>query len=283
MTTYQQLLRNSKLDPIDARLLLQHVLQVNHAWLISHRDDDASEEQIAAFRQLLARRADGEPVAYLLGEREFYSRNFQVRPGVLIPRPETELLVELALARMPPASNGKLLDLGTGSGIVAVTLALERPGWQVEALDISADALAVAQDNVRQLGAGNLRLRQSDWYSALAADETFQLIVSNPPYIRANDQHLAQGDLRFEPPGALTDFADGLSCIRRIIRGCRQHLQPQGWLLFEHGYDQAQDCRQLLLQAGFEQVASVADLAGIERVTLGQRPASSIAMATNQP
>ena len=283
MTTYKQLLRNSNIDLIDARLLLQHVLQVNHAWLISHRDDEASEAQIEAFQQLLARRVAGEPVAYLLGEREFYSRSFQVRPGVLIPRPETELLVELALARMPPASSGKLLDLGTGSGIVAVTLALERPGWQVEALDISADALAVAQDNARQLGAGNLRLRQSDWYSALAADEAFQLIVSNPPYIRANDEHLAQGDLRFEPPGALTDFADGLSCIRRIIEGCQQHLLPQGWLLFEHGYDQAQDCRQLMLQAGFEQVASVADLAGIERVTLGQRPASSIAMATNQP
>lgn len=273
MTTYQQLLRNSKLDPIDARLLLQHVLQVNHAWLISHRDDDASEAQIAAFQQLLARRAAGEPVAYLLGEREFYSRSFQVRPGVLIPRPETELLVELALARMPPASSGKLLDLGTGSGIVAVTLALERPGWQVEALDISGDALAVAHDNARQLGAGNLHLRQSDWYSALAADEAFQLIVSNPPYIRADDQHLAQGDLRFEPPGALTDFADGLSCIRQIIAGCTQHLQPQGWLLFEHGYDQAQECRLLLQQSGFEQVSSVADLAGIERVTLGQKPA----------
>lgn len=273
MTTYQQLLRNSKLDPIDARLLLQHVLQVNHAWLISHRDDDASQEQIAAFQQLLARRAAGEPVAYLLGEREFYSRSFQVRPGVLIPRPETELLVELALARMPPASSGKLLDLGTGSGIVAVTLALERTCWQVEAVDISSDALAVAQDNARQLGAGNLRLRQSDWYSALAGDEAFQLIVSNPPYIRADDEHLAQGDLRFEPPGALTDFADGLSCIRQIIAGCAQHLLPQGWLLFEHGYDQAQDCRQLLLQAGFQQVASVADLAGIERVTLGQKPA----------
>ena len=268
---------------MDARLLLQHVLKCDHAWLISHRDDTASDAQIAAFRRLLARRTAGEPVAYLLGEREFYSRSFQVRPGVLIPRPETELLVELALARMPPASSGKLLDLGTGSGIVAVTLALERPGWQVEALDISADALAVAQDNARQLGAGNLRLRRSDWYSALAADEAFQLIVSNPPYIRANDEHLAQGDLRFEPPGALTDFADGLSCIRQIIAGCTQHLLPQGWLLFEHGYDQAQDCRQLLLQAGFEQVASVADLAGIERVTLGQRPASSIAMATNQP
>ena len=167
MTTYQQLLRNSKLDPIDARLLLQHVLQVNHAWLISHRDDDASEAQIAAFQQLLAR----EPVAYLLGEREFYSRSFQVRPGVLIPRPETELLVELALARMPPASSGKLLDLGTGSGIVAVTLALERPGWQVEALDISGDALAVAHDNARQLGAGNLRLRQGRGDEAIVAYE----------------------------------------------------------------------------------------------------------------
>lgn len=273
MTTYQQLLRDSSLDPIDARLLLQHVLGVSHAWLISHRDESPNPQQLDAFRQLWARRVAGEPVAYLLGEREFFSRSFRVSPDVLIPRPETELLVELALGHLPEQQSIRALDLGTGSGIVAVTLALERPQWQIEALDISAAALAVASDNAQRLGAHSLRLRQSDWYNTLSADEQFHLIVSNPPYIRHGDPHLQQGDLRFEPQNALTDYADGLNCIRNIILGTRFHLLPQGWLMFEHGYDQAQDCRLLLQQAGFEQVASVADLAGIERVTIGQSPA----------
>lgn len=275
MTTYKQLLRDSSLDPIDARLLLQHVLGVSHAWLIAHRDESPNPQQLDAFRQLWVRRAAGEPVAYLLGEREFYSRSFRVSPDVLIPRPETELLVELALGHLPEQQSIRALDLGTGSGIVAVTLALERPQWQIEALDISTAALAVASDNAQRLGAHSLRLRQSDWYSALSADEQFHLIVSNPPYIRHGDPHLQQGDLRFEPQNALTDYADGLNCIRNIILGTRFHLLPQGWLMFEHGYDQAQDCRLLLQQAGFGQVASVADLAGIERVTLGQRAAAA--------
>ena len=167
----------------------------------------------------------------------------------------------------------RALDLGTGSGIVALTLALEQPAWQVDAVDYSPAALTVASDNAQRLGAANVRLRHSDWYGSLASDERFHLIVSNPPYIHASDPHLAQGDLRFEPAGALTDHADGLSCIRAIIDGARRHLLPQGWLLFEHGYDQATECRRLLAQAGFGQVASVSDLAGIERVTLGRLPA----------
>lgn len=274
MPTFRALLRQSGLDPIDARLLLQHVLQRDHAWLISHRDDTASAEQAQAFQLLQAKRLAGEPVAYLLGEREFFSRMFHVSPEVLIPRPETELLVELALGHAPGEEPVDVLDLGTGSGIIAVTLGLERPAWQIQAVDCSEAALAVAHNNARRLGAANVQLRQSNWYGALAADETFDLIVSNPPYIRSTDPHLSQGDLRFEPASALTDHADGLSCIRSIVHGALRHLQPQGWLLFEHGYDQAMDCRQLLLQAGFEQVQSIADLAGIERVTLGQIPAT---------
>lgn len=273
MDTYRSLLRQSGLDPIDARLLLLHVLQRDHAWLISHRDDSADSAHAAAFRQLQARRLAGEPVAYLLGEREFYSRMFRITPDVLIPRPETELLVELALAHAPQSGTVRALDLGTGSGIVALTLALEQPAWQVDAVDCSPAALTVASDNAQRLGAANVRLRHSDWYGSLASDERFHLIVSNPPYIHASDPHLAQGDLRFEPAGALTDHADGLSCIRAIIDGARRHLLPQGWLLFEHGYDQATECRRLLAQAGFGQVASVSDLAGIERVTLGRLPA----------
>jgi release factor glutamine methyltransferase len=210
---------------------------------------------------------------YLLGEREFYSRMFRITPDVLIPRPETELLVELALAHAPQSGTVRALDLGTGSGIVALTLALEQPAWQVDAVDCSPAALTVASDNAQRLGAANVRLRHSDWYGSLASDERFHLIVSNPPYIHASDPHLAQGDLRFEPAGALTDHADGLSCIRAIIDGARRHLLPQGWLLFEHGYDQAAECRRLLAQAGFGPVESVSDLAGIERVTLGRLPA----------
>lgn len=273
MDTYRSLLRQSGLDPIDARLLLLHVLQRDHAWLISHRDDSADSAHAAAFRQLQARRLAGEPVAYLLGEREFYSRMFRITPDVLIPRPETELLVELALAHAPQSGTVRALDLGTGSGIVALTLALEQPAWQVDAVDCSPAALTVASDNAQRLGAANVRLRHSDWYGSLASDERFHLIVSNPPYIHASDPHLAQGDLRFEPAGALTDHADGLSCIRAIIDGARRHLLPQGWLLFEHGYDQAAECRRLLAQAGFGPVESVSDLAGIERVTLGRLPA----------
>lgn len=273
MNTYRTLLRQSGLDPVDARLLLQHILDCDHAWLISHRDDHASTEHVEAFRQLQAKRLAGEPVAYLLGEREFFSRMFTVTPDVLIPRSETELLVELALAHAPQCGAVRALDLGTGSGIVAVTLALERPEWQVDAVDYSQAALAVANDNARRLGAGNVRLRHSDWYGTLASDERFHLIVSNPPYIHASDPHLGQGDLRFEPADALTDHADGLCCIRTIIDGAPHHLMPQGWLLFEHGYDQAAECRNLMTLAGFEQVESVSDLAGIERVTLGWLPA----------
>ncbi|MHB1590234.1 MAG: peptide chain release factor N(5)-glutamine methyltransferase [Sulfuricella sp.] len=261
------------LDPresrLEAQILLCHIIQQPRAYLAAHDCDPISPEQAAAFAALLQRRLQGEPIAYILGEREFYSLDFKVTPAVLIPRPETELLVELALAHIPAGHPCRVLDLGTGSGAVAVTLALHRPRTEMVAVDQSAAALEVARGNAQRLGAGNLRLIQSNWYSALAG-ETFELIVSNPPYIAAADPHLAHGDLRFEPPTALASGKDGLDDIRTIVRGAAAHLKPGGWLLFEHGYDQAAACRELLVQAGFGQVASAADLAGIERVSYGQ-------------
>lgn len=254
---------------LEAQVLLGQALNRSRAWLISHGGDPLDPEQTAAFADLFERRWSGEPIAYILGEREFYSLNFKVTPAVLIPRPETELLVDLALARIPANRTCRVLDLGTGSGAVAVTLALHRQRADVMAVDQSAAALEVARENAQRLGASNLRLIQSDWYSALAG-ETFELIVSNPPYIAAADPHLGQGDLRFEPAAALASGVDGLDDIRTIVRGAAVHLKPDGWLLFEHGYDQATACRQLLVQAGFEQVASAADLSSIERVSYGQ-------------
>jgi release factor glutamine methyltransferase len=260
------------LDPresrLEAQILLCHVIQQPRAYLAAYDRDPILPEQAAAFEVLLQRRLHGEPIAYILGVREFYSLAFKVTPAVLIPRPETELLVELALERLPADRSVRMLDLGTGSGAVAVTLALHRPQVEVVAVDQSAAALEVARENAQRLGTGNLRLFQSDWYSALDG-EKFDLIVSNPPYIAAADPHLTQGDVRFEPPVALASGADGLDDIRTIIRGATAHLKPGGWLLFEHGYDQAVACRELLAQAGFEQVASAADLASIERVSYG--------------
>ena len=253
---------------LEAQVLLGQALGRSRAWLIAHGGDPLDPEQTAAFADLFERRWSGEPIAYILGEREFYSLDFKVTPAVLIPRPETELLVELALARIPADGPCRVLDLGTGSGAVAVTLALHRPRADVTAVDRSAAALAVAKENAQRLKAGNLRLIQSDWYSACAG-ETFELIVSNPPYIPVADPHLAQGDLRFEPAAALASGADGLDDIRTIVQGAAAHLKPGGWLLFEHGYDQAAACRELLVQAGFGQVASAADIAGIERVSYG--------------
>ncbi|MDR3411675.1 MAG: peptide chain release factor N(5)-glutamine methyltransferase, partial [Formivibrio sp.] len=209
----------------------------------------------------------GEPVAYITGRREFYGRDFRVSPAVLIPRPETELLVELALARAP--QQARMLDLGCGSGCIPVTLKLERPDLALTAVDISADALALAAGNARQLGA-HVRFIESDWLAALD-DKMFDLIVSNPPYIEQHDPHLQQGDLRFEPRGALTDHSDGLSHLRTIVTDARTHLTPGGWLLFEHGWDQGAPCRELLTAAGYGAVQSWRDLAGHERISGGIR------------
>lgn len=264
-----QAARTAGLPAHEASLLLALVSGRNRTAQIAHPEAPLSPEAANRFKKLLADRLTGQPMAYLTGVREFYSLEFRVTPDVLIPRPETELLVDLALERAPPAAPGHLLDLGTGSGIIAISLSCQRPDLAMTAVDISAAALAVAAQNNTRLG-GHVQFLQSDWYSALPQGLRFDLIMSNPPYIPAGDPHLKQGDLRFEPAHALTDAADGLRHLRSIIQGAPACLQPDGWLLFEHGYDQAPACRQLLAAAGFSQIQSWPDLAGIERVSGGQ-------------
>ena len=269
MATVKELLAASPLPRLEARMLLQHALGVSRTWLISHDTDAVPEAQVEAFLGLQTRREQGEPVAYLLGEREFMGHRFQVGPGVLIPRPETELLVEQVQAALSHAKASRVLDLGTGSGAIAISIALALPEACVTATDASPQALALAQRNAASLGA-RVAFRQGDWYQALPADAgPFDLIVSNPPYIAAGDAHLAQGDLRFEPDMALTDGADGLAAIRVIVEQASRWLAPGGQLWLEHGYDQAQAVQQLLRQAGFTQVSSLPDLAGIPRATGG--------------
>jgi release factor glutamine methyltransferase len=255
----------------EARLLLGTLLEKNLAWLEAHRDDDLPEAIVPRFTNWVARRAAGEPVAYLLGSREFYGRDFAVSPAVLIPRHETELLVELALAKLPSLSKDdppSLLDLGTGSGCIAITLALEVPHAQVNAVDASSQALVVAQKNAVALKA-RVDFREGSWFEPLAGSR-FDLIVSNPPYIKADDPHLVQGDVRFEPPSALASGPDGLDDIRTIIATAPDYLKPGGWLLFEHGYDQAEAMVVVMEQGGFSPIEQHQDLAGIVRVTLGQ-------------
>ncbi len=250
-------------------MLLQAALDTDRAWLLAHGNDVLDTAAHKRFETLLIRRLRGEPVAYIIGRREFYGLEFSVTPATLIPRPDTETLVEATLARMAPGSSCSVLDLGTGSGAIAIAIAAARPQARVIAVDRSSDALQVAQDNARRLNTTNVALLQSDWFSALDSCR-FDLIVSNPPYIEADDTHLQQGDLRFEPMSALAAGPDGLDCIRVIVAEAKTHLHPRGWLLLEHGYDQAAQVRKLLLDAGYTEVASLCDLAAIERVTLGR-------------
>ena len=268
--TLGALQRQPLLDPVDQRLLVCHALGLSRTALITQSDRVLSSEEALRISALLQRRLDGEPVAYILGRREFYGLPFEVGPAVLIPRPETELLVELALERLPP--RGRVLDMGTGSGAIAVALAHTRPDAQVSALDVSKDAIATASRNAASNGVA-VRFLESSWYDAVGGEQ-FDLIVSNPPYIAAGDRHLSEGDLRFEPADALTDHADGLSALRTIIEGAPEHLPPQGWLLMEHGYDQAESVRGLLSAADYTEVQSWKDLSGIERVSGGRRPAT---------
>jgi release factor glutamine methyltransferase len=253
------------LDPLENRILLCHATGLTRVQLITQGDRPLAPDEAARLDDLVARRLRGEPIAYIVGRREFFGLDFQVGPAVLIPRPDTELIVELALERLPQGG-ARLLDMGTGSGAIAVAVAHTRPDADVTALDVSPDALAVAQANAAANGA-RVRFLHSSWFDALDAGESFDVIASNPPYIAAGDDHLARGDLRFEPVGALTDHADGLSALRTIVKGSPRHLAPGGWLLLEHGYDQAPAVRTLLLDAGFTEVQSWRDLAGIERVS----------------
>jgi release factor glutamine methyltransferase len=261
-------LAGAHLDAVDARVLTCHALGLTKVQLITRSDTLLDAAQAERLARLFARRQAGEPVAYIVGMREFFGLEFEVTPDVLIPRPDTELLVELALERLPQGA--RVLDMGTGSGAIPVALAHTRPDLQVCALDISAGALQVAGRNAQRHGV-HISFLQSDWFSALASEQ-FDVIVANPPYIIAGDAHLMRGDLRFEPLGALTDHADGLSALRRIIAGAPDFLASHGWLLVEHGYHQAEDVRNLLNAQGMQSTQSWRDLADIERVSGARRP-----------
>jgi release factor glutamine methyltransferase len=270
MTTIAALLAEARrrIPASEARLLLGHVLGRNAAWLEAHRDDELAAD--SDYTALVARRAAGEPMAYLIGVREFYGRDFVVSPDVLIPRPETELLVDVAKTKVGAGRTARVLDLGTGSGCLAVTLALELPQARVTAVDVSPKALGVARGNAQRFGA-QVEFVESDWFAALPP-QRFELILANPPYVAAGDPHLAQGDLRFEPADALTDHADGLTGIRLIVAQAHDWLAEGGWLFLEHGYDQDSAVQALLAAAGFSQIEQHRDLAGILRATGGRWP-----------
>lgn len=257
------------IDRNDARILLQHVLKANYAFMLAHPEQVLTLGQVAALDGLVTRRENGEPIAYLIGEQGFYDLIFKVTPAVLIPRPETELLVELGLARIPTDCTCRILDLGTGSGAIAVTLAKHRPQSNVVAVDLSMDAVLVARMNADAHSVSNLSIVTSDWFDQLGGDE-FDVIVANPPYVAEDDPHLSQGDLRFEPQMALSAADEGLACLQHIVATAPEYLKTDGWLLLEHGYDQADACRGLLQAAGFSQLFSHPDLAGILRVSGGR-------------
>ena len=253
----------------EAEHLLLHVLGRDRAWLFAHGDAGLTDTETAAFDALLTRRIAGEPVAYLTGHRGFWTLDLQVSPATLIPRPETERLVELALERLSADRPWRVADLGTGTGAIALSLASERPQAQVVATDVSADALAVARANGVSNAVANVEFRHGSWWAPLQG-ERFHLVASNPPYIADGDAHLVQGDLRFEPPPALSSGADGLEAIREIVGDASTHLMPGGWLLLEHGWDQAAAIRALMTAAGFVDVATETDLEQRDRVTLGR-------------
>ena len=275
LSSAAQLLTPSSDSPrLDAEVLLSHVTGKNRTWFMTWPDAQLDASVITRFHELLEQRRNGTPIAYLTGVREFWSRDFQVTASTLIPRPETELLVEMALhfASICPARPLRIADLGTGSGAIAVTLALELPDAQVYAVDISPDALAVARHNAERLGARNLEFLQGNWLQPLKEEMPVDIVVSNPPYIAAADKHLNQGDVRFEPRSALVSGADGLDAIRQIIRDTPDRLNREGWLLLEHGYNQGPDVQALLATANFKDVSGHMDLSGHVRISAGKKP-----------
>jgi release factor glutamine methyltransferase len=250
----------------ETRMLLSQVLKRGPAWLVAHDDYELTPGEITHINALTARREAGEPIAYLLGVRDFYGRTFRCSPAALIPRPETELLIDRALLHLPAQTPLRVLDVGTGTGCIAITLALERASAVVTAIDISRDALALATDNAQRLNA-TVTFIESDWFAAVPPDAQFDLMLSNPPYIAPGDAHLTQGDLRFEPAIALADAVDGLESYRQLARGAQRHLKSGGMLMVEHGYDQGESVPALLAAAGFADVTTHRDLAGHPRVT----------------
>lgn len=275
MTIIASLLRAADLPDsptarLDAELLLAAALGKSRSYLHTWPEKIVTSEAALTFANYLQRRRGGEPVAYILGQQGFWKLDLEVAPHTLIPRPDTELLVEAALELLP-ATATQVLDLGTGSGAIALALASERPAWHVTAVDRVLEAVALAERNRQRLHLNNATVLNSHWFSALQG-RTYDLIISNPPYIAANDPHLVAGDVRFEPASALVAGQDGLDDLRHIIKEAPAHLNAGGWLLLEHGYDQASAVRDLLLKEAFEEVHSRIDLGGHERITLGRRP-----------
>ena len=264
-------LREASPSPrLDAEVLVMHVCGLDRSSLVTHNEAALTGEQQDKLEGLLARRKHGEPVAYLTGTREFWSMELDVTPATLIPRPETELLVEKALENIPYDAAWTLADLGTGSGAMALALAKERPRCRVIATDNSPAALEVARSNARKSGLANIEFREGEWFAPLVGG-TFDMVVSNPPYIRAGDPHLTQGDVRFEPAAALVSGADGLDAIRHIALHAGEFLRPDGWLLFEHGWDQAEAIGALLRRHGYRDMVCHRDLAGHARVAACRR------------
>jgi release factor glutamine methyltransferase len=271
--TVDALLRRAggRIEAGEARLLLAHLLGRGAAWLYAHGDAVVDAAVETGFMALVDRRAAGEPVAYLTGRRGFWTLDLAVGPATLIPRADTECLVEAALARLPQGAAVEVADLGTGSGPIALAIASERPRARVTATDRSAPALAIARANAVALGLANVAFVSGDWFAPLAG-RRFALVASNPPYIAEDDPHLALGDLRHEPRSALASGADGLDDLRRIVAAAPAHLEPGGWLLLEHGHDQGPAVRGLLAEAGFDAVETIVDLEGRDRVGVGRWP-----------
>lgn len=266
---YGRLSALSDTAQLDAQLLLAHVLDVSTTYFFTWPDKEVSEANQLTFEALLKRREMGEPIAYILGEQDFWSLSLETSPTTLIPRADTERLVEVALELLPEGAH-KLVDLGTGTGAIALALAKEWPASTVIGVDYQSEAVALAERNAVRNGIRNASFCQSDWFSALADDAPFGLIISNPPYIDPEDEHLSQGDVRFEPLTALIAEEQGLADIRHISGQAKHYLTNNGWLMFEHGYDQGQAVRHLLQEKGFVEVATYQDLGGNDRVTVGR-------------
>ena len=263
------LLTGSAAGRLESEVLLGHVLGVARAWLYANPESEASPRHRAEFLQLVQRRQQGEPIAYLTGQREFWSLTLKVTPGVLIPRPETELLVEAALARIPADAQWRVVDLGTGSGAIAIAIASERILCEVHATENNAAALAIAMENAEALVPGRIQFHRGSWLSPLQG--LFQFIVSNPPYVEMGDPHLQQGDVRYEPVNALSPGGDGLAAIRNIAADALPLLDNRAWLAIEHGFEQGEKVRKILQGLGYSGVETLKDLAGLERVSLGRK------------
>lgn len=270
----QALASSSDTARLDAELLLCHVIGKPRTWLYTWGDQPLDADAQAVFVALIERRKCGEPIAYIIGEREFWGLSLETAPHTLIPRPDTELVVEAALDRAMNPS-GRLLDLGTGTGAIALAFASERPEWQITGLDVVPEAVALAQRNAKRLAIPNAAFLESNWFVALSATSRYELIVSNPPYIAATDHHLNEGDVRFEPRSALVADDEGLADLHHVVNTAWQHLTPGGWLLLEHGWTQADAVCAMLKSLGYERVESLRDLGQQPRVSLGQKPKES--------